>query len=233
MTVSVAPLEKALSYTFSEKRLALRALTHSSASPDNNERLEFLGDAVLGFVIAAELCARHPLASEGELSRMRAALVNQQQLALLATERQIGAMLILGPGELKGGGRTRASILSDAIEAILGAIYLDGGLDACKAVILSLYAALLSDTAAPEKTKDPKTLLQELLQAKGLPLPVYEVLEIAGEDHQQTFYVACRISLLPSPCEGQGSSRKLAEQQAAHCALMALENPLVSPQRRV
>lgn len=223
MSVTVAQLEKTISYSFSDPSLALLALTHSSAGASNNERLEFLGDAVLGLVIAAELYRRHPEASEGELSRMRAALVNQHSLAEIARRLQLGSLLTLGPGERKGGGSARASILSDALEAVFGAISLDGGLDAARQVILAVYGDMLSGGAQVERRKDSKTRLQELLQARGKPLPVYEVLSIEGEDHQQTFHVSCQVPLLQHSTEGSGRSRKLAEQQAAEKALNALK----------
>ncbi|MCB1664435.1 MAG: ribonuclease III [Pseudomonadales bacterium] len=226
MSVPVSQLEKALSYPFADPSLALRALTHSSAGSDNNERLEFLGDAVLGFVVAAELFRRHPEAPEGELSRMRAALVNQQSLADIATRLQLGDLLTLGPGERKAGGRSRASILSDALEAVFGAICLDGGLEAARKVILAAYGEALASGARVERAKDPKTRLQELLQAKGKSLPVYEVLNIEGEDHQQTFHVSCQVPLLRHCTEGRGRNRKLAEQEAAEKALKALEQQL-------
>jgi len=222
MSVSVPQLEAAFSYTFADQGLAQLALTHSSAGPSSNERLEFLGDAILGFVIAAELYARFPEAPEGELSRMRASLVNQHSLADIATSVRLGELLILGPGELKSGGRTRASILSDAVEAVLGAIYLDGGLEATRQTILQIYGKMLLSTGQAEHRKDPKTRLQEFLQSKSLPLPVYEVLSIEGEDHRQTFVVACQTDLLKQATKGSGSNRKLAEQQAAEKALLTL-----------
>lgn len=222
MSVSVKQLETAFSYSFADQDLAQLALTHSSAGAASNERLEFLGDAILGFVIAAELYSRFPEAPEGELSRMRASLVNQHTLAGIATSLQLGDLLILGPGELKSGGRARASILSDAVEAVLGAIYLDGGLEAARQTILKIYGKMLQSTAHVERSKDSKTRLQELLQSKSLPLPVYEVLSIEGEDHRQTFVVACQIDLLKRATKGSGSNRKLAEQQAAEKALAAL-----------
>lgn len=222
MSVSVQQLEKAFAYSFADQSLAQLALTHSSAGAASNERLEFLGDAILGFVIAAELYERYPDAPEGELSRMRASLVNQHSLATIATSVRLGELLILGPGELKSGGRTRASILSDAVEAVLGAIYLDAGLEAARQTILRIYGKLLHSTGQAERGKDAKTRLQEFLQSKSLPLPVYEVLSIEGEDHQQTFAVACQIDLLKQATEGSGSNRKLAEQQAAEKALLAL-----------
>jgi ribonuclease-3 len=215
-------LEKAFSYSFADQSLARLALTHSSADASSNERLEFLGDAILGFVIAAELFERHPDATEGELSRLRASLVNQQSLADIANALHLGELLILGPGELKSGGRTRASILSDAVEAVLGAIYLDGGLDSVRLAILKIYGNLISNIGREERRKDAKTRLQEFLQSKSMALPVYEVLSISGEDHQQTFVVSCQITLLHEPTSGSGRNRKLAEQQAAEKALSAL-----------
>jgi ribonuclease-3 len=222
MSVSVQQLETAFSYSFADQGLAQLALTHSSAGAASNERLEFLGDAILGFVIAAELYTRYPEASEGELSRMRASLVNQHTLADIATSAQLGELLILGPGEMKSGGRKRASILSDAVEAVFGAIYLDGGLEAARQTILQIYGKMLNSTGQAERRKDAKTRLQEFLQSKSLPVPVYEVLAIEGEDHLQTFVVACQIDLLEQATEGSGSNRKLAEQQAAERALLAL-----------
>lgn len=222
MSVSVQQLETAFSYSFSDQSLAQLALTHSSAGAASNERLEFLGDAILGFVIAAQLYERYPEAPEGELSRMRASMVNQQTLAEIATAVQLGELLILGPGELKSGGRTRTSILSDAVEAVFGAIYLDGGLEAARQTILKIYGNMLDSTGQAERRKDSKTRLQELLQSKSLPLPVYDVLSIEGEDHRQTFVVTCQIDLLKQATKGSGSNRKLAEQQAAERALLAL-----------
>ena len=222
MSVSVQQLERAFSYSFADQSLAQLALTHSSAGAASNERLEFLGDAILGFVIAAQLYERYPEAPEGELSRMRASLVNQQSLADIAASVQLGELLILGPGELKSGGRSRTSILSDAVEAVLGAIYLDGGLEAARQTILQIYGNMLQSTGQAERRKDAKTRLQEFLQSKSLALPVYEVLSIEGEDHCQTFVVRCQIDLLKQATQGSGSNRKLAEQQAAEKALLAL-----------
>jgi len=216
------PLEKALSYTFSDPALARLALTHRSADRINNERLEFLGDAILGFVVADELLQRNPQASEGDLSRQRSALVNRQTLADLATGLGLGALLILGPGELKSGGRQRQSILADAVEAVVGAVYIDGGMDACRGVVLALYAHLLSSQPATQMAKDPKTQLQEVLQARGEELPLYQVVSIDGEEHQQTFVVTCGVSLLAAPTSGKGSSRRVAEQNAASKALRLL-----------
>lgn len=222
MNNPVTLLESAFSYKFKDKSLALLALTHRSADPVNNERLEFLGDAILGFTIAAQLYNLYPDAPEGELSRMRASLVNQQSLADIATRLQLGELLILGPGELKSGGRQRESILSDAVEAVFGAVYLDGDLEACRKVVLSVYGDMTVHTGEQDKRKDSKTRLQELLQAKSLALPLYEIISIDGEAHQQTFVVTCQIALLKKATKGVGSNRKIAEQQAAERALQAL-----------
>jgi len=222
MNNPVTLLETAFSYKFKDKSLAQLALTHCSADPMNNERLEFLGDAILGFTIAAQLYKLYPDAPEGELSRMRASLVNQQSLADIATRLQLGELLILGPGELKSGGRQRESILSDAVEAVFGAVYLDGGLEACSKVVLSVYGDMTVHKGEQDKRKDSKTRLQELLQAKSLALPVYEIISIDGEAHQQTFVVTCQIALLKKATKGVGSNRKIAEQQAAERALQAL-----------
>lgn len=222
MSTRVRQLEKGIAYCFSDQSLAELALTHRSADKHNNERLEFLGDAILGFTIADELLRRNPLAPEGELSRLRSRLVNQQTLADLATQLQLGELLVLGPGELKSGGRQRISIVADAVEAVLGAIYLDGGLEACRAVILMLYRDLLDHDALGITGKDSKTRLQELLQARALPLPAYKVLSIDGEAHEQIFVVSCTISMLTEQTIGKGSNRRIAEQQAAQNALQAL-----------
>lgn len=222
MTAVIRQLEKGIAYSFSDQSLAELALTHRSANKQNNERLEFLGDAILGFTIADELLRRNPQAPEGELSRLRSRLVNQQTLANLAAQLQLGELLVLGPGELKSGGRQRISILADAVEAVVGAIYLDGGLEPCRAVILKLYRDLLDDDSLDVTGKDAKTRLQELLQARGLPLPLYSVSSIDGEAHEQTFVVSCEISLLGKHTIGRGSNRRLAEQQAARNALQAL-----------
>jgi ribonuclease-3 len=222
MTVSVRQLEKNFSYRFANRALAELALTHRSAARVNNERLEFLGDAILGFLIADELLRRFPESPEGALSRKRSLLVNQQTLADIAVGLELGEILVLGPGELKSGGKKRESILADAVEAVIGAIYLDGGLEVCRKVVLSLYYDLLDNDSSSVTAKDSKTRLQELLQAKCLPLPVYKVLSIDGEEHQQNFLVSCQISLLSECTLGQGVNRRVAEQQAAGQALEAL-----------
>jgi ribonuclease-3 len=215
-------LEARLGYQFKDPALLARALRHRSAGKDNNERLEFLGDAVLGFVVADFLFAHYPSASEGELSRVRAALVQQATLAAIARELRLGESLALGPGELKTGGAKRESILADALEALISALYLDGGLEACRALVRRCFMPRLVALQQPDATKDAKTRLQELLQAKKLALPIYEVQEISGKEHQQHFVVTCRVALLGTPVSGTGHSRKVAEQNAAEAALSSL-----------
>jgi len=218
-------LQQQLGYTFSSPELLQRALTHRSAAREHNERLEFLGDALLGSVIAALLHEHHANATEGDLSRMRSALVNGQMLASIARELALGDLLQLGAGERKSGGRERDSILSDAVEAIIGAVYLDGGFPACEQLVHHLFEGRLQE-ASP---RDPKTELQELMQARGLPLPVYRVLEISGEEHSQVFRVACTVSELDSATEGSGRSRRVAERNAAIGALAALGKDVLLP----
>jgi ribonuclease-3 len=199
-----------------------RALRHRSAGRDNNERLEFLGDAVLGFIIADFLCKHLPNAAEGELSRIRAALVQQATLAAVARELRLGESLILGPGELKTGGANRDSILADAFEALICAIYLDGGMEACRELVQGWFMPRLAEHQRPDAGKDAKTRLQELLQARKLALPVYEIQEVSGKEHEQVFAVTCRVTLLDKPVRGTGHSRKLAEQNAAEAVLYSL-----------
>lgn len=211
-----------LDLRFRTPALAQEALTHRSAGSRNNERLEFLGDGVLNFVIAAELFRRYPAATEGELSRLRSSLVNKEKLAELAAGLDLGDALKLGSGELKSGGFRRASILADALEAVFGAAYLDGGFDAAKALILKLYADDLQHLPDVASLKDPKTQLQELLQARRLALPEYAVVDVQGEAHAQTFTVSCSIPGLDEPALGTGDSRRRAEQDAARRALNRL-----------
>jgi ribonuclease III len=215
-------LKTRLGYQFKDPALLTRALRHRSAGRENNERLEFLGDAVLGFIIADFLSTRFPVASEGELSRIRAALVQQATLAAIARELRLGDSLILGPGELKTGGANRDSILADALEALICALYLDAGMDACRELVQAWFAPRLTEHQQPEAGKDAKTRLQELMQARKLGLPVYEVKEITGKEHEQKFVVSCRVALLDAPVNGSGNSRKLAEQNAAEAALASL-----------
>lgn len=218
MSEPVSGLCQNLHYTFNHLKLLEAALTHRSAGSANNERLEFLGDAILNFVIAAELYRRFPLASEGELSRLRATLVRGEALAELACALNIGAYLSLGQGELKSGGALRASTLADALEAIIGAIYLDGGFVACETVVRSFYQNRFDSISPTTDLKDPKTRLQEYLQARKMAPPLYRVLIVNGNPHAQTFRVECAVegSYITY---GEGSSRRRAEQQAAYKAL--------------
>ena len=211
-----------LAYCFRDPALAVLALTHRSAGKPNNERLEFLGDALLGVVVAELLYEAHPNASEGELSRLRAQLVNGQALAVIARELELGDELKLGSGELKSGGFRRDSILADAFEALLAAVYLDAGFEACRNVVRGLFEPLVA--AIPRSSKDAKTRLQELLQAHGWPLPQYDLIDSHGEDHAKTFDVSCEINE-PAPirAEGHGTSRRAAEQDAAETVLRLMQ----------
>jgi ribonuclease-3 len=191
------------------------ALTHRSADGANNERLEFLGDAVLSLISAQYLFERFPEADEGTLSRLRARMVSGDFLARQAAASRLGELLVLGPGELKSGGFRRESILADALEALCGALYLDGGLEAARRGMLRWLESALPDEALPEELKDPKTRLQELLQARGLPLPRYSIESVEGELHAQTFRVTCEVEPMAARAQGQGSSRRRAEQAAA------------------
>lgn len=218
MTLSSDRLCQALGYAFKESQRLEEALTHRSAARPNNERLEFLGDAVLNFVIAAELFRRYPRATEGELSRLRANLVKGDTLAKLARHLNLGDYLRLGAGELKSGGFQRNSILANTLEAILGAVYLDSDFETCRCLILELYDNLLIQLPTVEELKDPKTRLQEHLQARQQALPVYTVLEVTGEAHAQSFTIECNI--MGTVCTtAVGSSRRKAEQEAARRAL--------------
>ncbi len=214
----------ALGYTFNNPDLLVTALTHRSRGMNHNERLEFLGDSIVNFVIAEALFNQFETASEGELSRWRASLVNREALADLARQLNLGEHLLLGPGELRSGGQQRESILSCAMEAIIGAIYLDGGFVAAQNRIMHWYQDKLSKLLSAAEHKDPKTVLQEFLQAKRLPLPVYSVDKITGEAHQQTFYVKCHIEGVAQTSVGQGTSRRRAEQDAAQSMLGLLKN---------
>jgi ribonuclease III len=210
-----------LNYRFRDPVLAQLALTHRSIGKPNNERLEFLGDALLGAIIAEMLYEVHPKASEGELSRLRAQLVNGQALAQVARELELGDELKLGPGELKSGGFRRDSILADAFEALVAAVYLDAGFEACREVVRGLFGERIA--ALRRSSKDAKTRLQEWLQAGGWPLPQYELIASHGEDHAKTFDVSCVISEpLPVQAEARGISRRAAEQDAAEIVLNQL-----------
>lgn len=215
-------LMRILEYQFKDKSLLQSALTHRSARGQNNERLEFLGDALINFVIAEELYHQFPQAEEGELSRLRAVLVKGQSLAQLAFELGLPDFLRLGPGELKSGGFSRESILADAFEAIVGAIYLDSDFVTCRERVLLWFMSRIKDVHLAIQ-KDAKTRLQEFLQGRRLPLPIYEVLSIEGEAHAQLFHVECRVENLPYSTKSVGASRRKAEQIAAEAFLDLLK----------
>jgi ribonuclease-3 len=208
-------LREALAYEPADLALFETALTHRSADGPNNERLEFLGDAVLGLVSAQYLFESFPGADEGALSRLRARVVSGESLAQLAAGLGLGELLALGQGELKTGGFRRQSILADALEALCGALYLEAGLAAARVAVLRLLAPALDALTLPAELKDPKTRLQELLQARGLPLPRYSVDSIAGELHAQVFRVTCEVEPMAARATAAGSSRRRAEQAAA------------------
>lgn len=218
----MARLQQALGHRFSDPQLLTLALTHRSAGGRNNERLEFLGDSIVNHVIAEALFAQFPTAREGDLSRMRSALVRGDTLARLARELQLGDYLVLGPGERKSGGQRRASILADALEAVAGAILLDSDVQQCRSCVLGWFGERLEQLTLASAGKDPKTQLQEYLQGRGSPLPSYELLQVLGEDHDQQFQVACRLQKPALVVRGSGSSRRKAEQAAARSALERL-----------
>jgi ribonuclease-3 len=211
-------IERRLDYAFRDANLLRQALTHRSHGTPHNERLEFLGDGLLNFVVARLLYERFERLPEGDLSRLRASLVNQQTLSELALSLQLGDQLRLGEGELKSGGFRRPSILADAFEALIGAIFLDGGFDAAEDVLAKLYQPLLEAVDPASLGKDPKTRLQEYLQARKLALPQYAVVSVTGEAHEQHFQVECVIPALSIRGEGGGASRRAAEQEAARAA---------------
>ncbi|MGD2127894.1 MAG: ribonuclease III [Lysobacterales bacterium] len=211
-----------IDYRFSDPQLLREALTHRSLGKANYERLEFLGDSVLNLVISSLLYDRHPESQEGDLSRMRARLVRGGSLSELAAGLGLGKQLKLGEGELKSGGFRRASILADTLEAVLGGIFLDGGYDAARQVIVSLFEPLIDRLPAAEDLKDAKTRLQEWLQARGRPLPEYVLEREEGADHAKMFFVTCRLPDSGVAIDGCGRSRRKAEQTAAAAALEAL-----------
>ncbi|PQJ89958.1 ribonuclease III [Aliivibrio sifiae] len=212
-------LEKKIGYQFNDENFLKLALTHRSANGTHNERLEFLGDSILSFVVADELYHRFPKVDEGDMSRMRATLVRGHTLAELGREFQLGDYLFLGPGELKSGGFRRDSILADAVEAIIGAIYLDSDTEVIREIILAWYKTRLDSIEPGVSQKDPKTRLQEYLQGRRKPLPTYTVTKIKGEAHNQEFTIECIVAGLDEPVIGKGSSRRKAEQSAADIAL--------------
>lgn len=219
----MSTLTAALGHSFADRALLQTALTHRSFGVPNNERLEFIGDGLLNCVIAVALFRRYPDMAEGELSRMRASLVRQDTLHQLAVSLNLGDSLRLGEGELKSGGNQRPSILADAVEALIGAVYLDAGFEATQSVIARLYLPLFDEMRSGPVTKDAKTSLQEWLQGRKKPLPRYHVIEASGAAHEQRFEVACEIENPALRTTGQGSSRRLAEQAAADRALKALK----------
>lgn len=209
--------------SFNDSALLQQALTHRSYGGHHNERLEFLGDSILNTIITQQLFKQFPDLREGELSRMRASLVKGVTLAELARELRLGELLLLGSGELKSGGRNRDSILADAFEALVGALYLDAGFATTDAFLLREYESRLARLDLQVVDKDPKTQLQELLQGRQQSLPVYSVVAETGAAHAVQFVVACKIALLPKAVQGEGSSRREAEQNAARAALEALD----------
>lgn len=212
-------LQKNLSYQFSDIELLSKALTHRSVSKQNNERLEFLGDSVLGSIISEELYSRHSNIDEGQLSRLRSHLVRGNTLANLAKKLDISENLRLGQGELKSGGFRRESILADTFEAILGAVFLDSDYLTVKKVVLNLFSDLLNEVKSEESLKDFKTQLQEMLQKKGYDLPKYELLQTKGKDHNAVFYVSCHVEVLKIKVEKNAKSIKRAEQACAQSIL--------------
>ncbi|WP_286234881.1 ribonuclease III [Thalassotalea sediminis] len=216
---AIAQLEKRLGYQFKQPQLLLRALTHRSAKGQHNERLEFLGDSILGFTIAQALYEKFPKENEGDLTRMRSSLVKGVTLAEIGRNFELGQHLILGPGELKSGGHRRESILEDAVEAIIGAVFLDADIDTCKQLVLSWFEQRLNDIKPGLAQKDPKTRLQEYLQGRKIALPLYEVINTSGQSHNQEFTVRCTTAEISQPVITKGSSRRKAEQAAAEKVL--------------
>ncbi len=216
-------LQRALGHRFRTSALLEQALTHRSYGTPHNERLEFVGDSILNCSIACALFERFPELDEGSLSRLRAGLVKQDALFGLASGLDVGQVLKLGEGELRSGGHRRPSILADALEALFGAVFLDAGFEAANAVILNLYAPLIAQIDPQRAGKDPKTALQEWLQARRHPLPQYEMVAIRGEAHAQDFEVACHVAGLGFVTHGRGASRRAAEQQAAAAAIERIQ----------
>jgi ribonuclease III len=222
-------VERSFGHVFAQPALCVTALTHRSAGADHNERLEFLGDSVLNCSVAHLLYEAHPLVDEGALSRLRATLVSGETLAQIAAELGLGEHLRLGQGELKTGGFRRASILADALEAILGAIFLDSGFDTAAAVVARIMGPRMSDLPAADTLKDPKTRLQEALQARGIALPVYTLTAVAGDPHVQSFTVSCEVPVLGLSAVAEGGSRRRAEQLAAAKLLELLPPEMRKP----
>ena len=215
-----------LDYSFNDANLLDEALTHRSLGSRNNERLEFLGDGILNFVIADALFRQRPDLREGDLSRLRASLVNGETLAEIARDLNLGDCIKLGAGELKSGGFRRSSILADAVESILGAVYCDSGFDACQTLILKLFDDKLKNLPDKDSLKDPKTRLQELLQSRRLSIPIYDVLSVSGKAHAQVFMVRCSIDEIDCVTQAAGGSRRKAEQLAAEAAYQQVKQKL-------
>jgi ribonuclease-3 len=222
-------LESALGHAFADAELLAQALTHKSHGRPHNERLEFLGDALLNHAVAESLFRMLPGAREGELTRLRAELVRESSLAQIARELKLGDFLRLGPGELKSGGFRRDSILADAFEALVAAVYLDGGWEACRGFLQRLFERRVAEAAASGAGKDAKTRLQEWLQGRGLPLPAYVLTGSTGDEHDKTFLVRCEIAAHGIAAEGSGSSRRAAETAAAESALAIAMNMTAAP----
>ena len=220
--IKIGLLSKRIGYIFNNEKLLIQALTHRSAKGSHNERLEFLGDSILGFVIAEALFEKFPQHDEGDLTRMRSSLVRGVTLAELGRDFDLGEHLILGPGELKSGGHRRESILEDAIEAIIGAVYLDSDISRCKTLILSWFSQRLSIIKPGNEQKDPKTRLQEYLQGRKIGLPLYEVTHTSGQSHNQQFTVRCVTEVINEEVIAKGTSRRKAEQAAAEQVLINL-----------
>lgn len=216
-------LEQRLGYVFHDRRLLQLALTHRSHGASNNERLEFLGDSILNFIIGEALYQQLPQAREGQLSRLRSQLVKGDTLAELARDFELGENLVLGEGEMKSGGHRRDSILADAVEAIIGAIYFESGMEACRERVLAWYGARLQGINLDTSGKDSKSRLQEYLQAQRQPLPEYRVVDVGGEGHAQVFTIECHVALAKLPTRAQASNRREAEKQAAAAMLQQLK----------
>ena len=227
MGADLVQLQNTLDYQFKNSHLLRQALTHRSFGVDNNERLEFLGDALLDLIVGESLFNQHPGADEGNLSRLRSSIVNKSALAGIGREWNLGEHVLLGAGELKSGGRSRDSILADTVEAVVAAVYLDGGLAVCRKLVDTWTLEFVRNPEA-RQTKDAKTRLQEKMQASGHGLPDYQVLAIEGKAHAQSFLVECRVEGLERVHRGRGRSKRAAEQQAALETLRSLESALMS-----
>ncbi|MGI9236692.1 MAG: ribonuclease III [Woeseiaceae bacterium] len=225
MTLETAErwLYKTLNYRFDDSGLFRQALTHRSAAGANNERLEFLGDAILGFVISDAIYSARLNASEGDLSRLRSSLVKDSSLATLAADLGIGEHLILGSGESKSGGHRRESILADALEALFGAIFLDSGIESARDIIQQVFDARIDSLPDAADLRDPKTRLQEWLQARGMALPIYDLVKVMGEAHSQRFEVTCTVEVIEDVTLGTSTTRRKAEQKAAREMLSILQ----------